>query len=266
MMRNATVLKPRERPHRTVAEMRRWKKLREQWVGELEPTGLFHRLFDHVPGVYFFAKNREGYLMFASAGLLQRYQMADEFEILGRTDFDLNPDIMAQAYVDDDKSLLAGVVAKVERIELWWDRQGMPDWFVVTKLPVKDRRGRVVGVMGLLRRPDEAERALPVFQTVARAVEIIRRDYAKPLLIGNLAAACGESVRQLQRRFRDAFGSTPQEFLIKTRILAAVRLLEETALTVTEISVRCGFVDASSFTQHFRKRTGVTPKAYRLNR
>jgi hypothetical protein len=75
--------------------MRRWKKVRELWVGELEPTGLFHRLFDHVPGVYFFAKNREGHLMFASAGLLQRYQMADEFEILGRTDFDLNPDIMA---------------------------------------------------------------------------------------------------------------------------------------------------------------------------
>jgi AraC-like DNA-binding protein len=244
--------------------MRRWKKVREQWVGELEPTGLFHRLFDHVPGVYFFAKNREGHLMFASAGLLQRYQMADEFEILGRTDFDLNPDIMAQAYVDDDRSLLAGDVAKVERIELWWDRQGMPDWFVVTKLPVVDKRGRVAGVMGMLRRPDAAERALPVFQTVAQAVEIIRREYAKPLLIGDLAAACGESVRQLQRRFRDAFGSTPQEFLIKTRILEAARLLEETTLSVAEISARCGFVDASRFTQHFRRRTGVTPKGYRI--
>ena len=166
--------------------------------------------------------------------------------------------------MDDDRSLLAGEVAKVERIELWWDRQGMPDWFVVTKLPVVDKRGRVAGVMGMLRRPDAAERALPVFQTVARAVEIIRRDYAKPLLIGDLAAACGESVRQLQRRFRDAFGSTPQEFLIKTRILEAARLLEETTLSVAEISARCGFVDASRFTQHFRRRTGVTPKGYRI--
>jgi AraC-like DNA-binding protein len=266
MMRNATMLKPRERPERTTAEMRRWKKVREGWVGELEPTGLFHRLFDHVPGVSFFAKNREGHLMFASAGLLQRYQMADEFEILGRTDFDLNPDLMAQAYVDDDKRLLAGEVPMVEGIELWWDRQGMPDWFVVTKLPVVDKRGRVAGVMGLLRRPDAAERALPVFQTVARAVEIIRRDFAKPLLIGDLAAACGESVRQLQRRFRDAFGSSPQEFLIKTRILEAARLLEGTKLSVAEISARCGFVDASSFTQHFRRRTGVTPKGYRADR
>ena len=115
-------------------------------------------------------------------------------------------------------------------------------------------------------RAAEAERALPVFQTVARAVEIIRRDFAKPLLIGDLAAACGESVRQLQRRFRDAFGSTPQEFLIKTRILEAARLLEGTTLSVAEISARCGFVDASSFTQHFRRRTGVTPKGYRAGK
>lgn len=224
---------------------------------------MFHRLFDLVPGVHFFAKNREGHLMFASKGLLQRYQMASENEILGRTDYDLNPDVMARAYVEDDARLLAGKVEKVERIELWWDQQGMPDWFVVSKLPLRDKQKRVAGVMGLLRRPDESERALPVFQTVGRAVDMMRRDYAKPLLIADLARECGESVRQLQRRFQSAFGSTPQEFLIKTRILAAARLLEGTALTVAEISARCGFVDASSFTQHFRKRTGVTPKAYR---
>jgi AraC-like DNA-binding protein len=265
-MGNATPLKPLRRRDRPGTEIRRWRRLREGWVAAIDPASHFHRLFDHIPGLHFFAKDREGHLMFASRALRERYSMRDESEILGMTDFDLNPDLMAQAYVDDDGRLLSGEAEVIERIELWWDSQGMPDWFMVTKLPLRDRRGRVVGVMGLLRRPDEAERALPVFQTVARAVEIIRRDYAKPLLIGNLAAACGESVRQLQRRFRDAFGSTPQEFLIKTRILAAVRLLEETALTVTEISVRCGFVDASSFTQHFRKRTGVTPKAYRLNR
>ena len=229
----------------------------------LEPTGLFQRLFDHIPGVYFFAKNQAGHLMFASQGLLDRYQMSDDSDFIGRTDFDLNPDTMAQAYVDDDHRLLAGKVTIVERIELWWDRQGMPDWFLVTKLPLLDKRHRVQGVMGTLRRPDEAERRLPVFQTVARAVELIRRDYAKPLSIEDIATVCGQSLRQLQRRFQTAFGITPQEFLIKTRVLAATRLLEQTTLTVGEIAVQCGFVDASSFTQHFRKRLRQTPLQYR---
>jgi AraC-like DNA-binding protein len=266
MMRNATPLKPLDRPPRTQAVIRRWKKAREQWLAALEPASLFHRLFDHIPGVYFFAKDREGHLMFASEGLRQRYAMRDETEILGMTDFDLNPGSMAQAYVDDDKRIVAGKARLIERIELWWDRQGMPDWFLVTKLPLHDRKGRVQGVMGTLRRPDEAERRLPVFQTVAQAVEIIRRDFAKPLLVEDVARSCGQSLRQLQRRFQSAFGITPQEFLLRTRVLEATRLLEQTTLAAGEIATRCGFVDQSSFSQHFRKRIGVSPAVYRRAR
>lgn len=256
-------LKPRERPRRGAAEIARWRKARDAWMTSLEPASLFQRLFDHLPGVYFFAKNRDGHLMFASQGLLQRYQMRDDSEFIGRTDFDINPDTMAQAYVEDDKRLLAGQARIIERIELWWDRQGMPDWFLVTKLPLYDRRGRVQGVMGTLRRPDEAERRLPVFQTVARAVERIRRDFSKPLKIEDIARSCGQSLRQLQRRFQSAFGITPQEFLIRTRVLEATKLLEQTTLSASEIATRCGFVDPSSFAQHFRKRTGSSPAAYR---
>jgi AraC-like DNA-binding protein len=263
MIRNATPLKPRERPQRPTTEIARWRKERSLWMAALEPTLLFQRLFDHIPGVYFFAKNKSGHLMFASQGLLQRYQMRDDSEFIGRTDFDINPDTMAQAYVDDDKRLLAGKVEVIERIELWWDSQGIPDWFLVTKLPLFDKRRRIQGVMGTLRRPAEAERLLPVFQTVAQAVEIIRRDFSKPLLIEDVAKSCGQSLRQLQRRFQSAFGITPQEFLLKTRVLAAVRLLEETSQTASEIAQQCGFVDASSFTQHFRKRMGEAPAVYR---
>lgn len=262
-MRYATPLRPGTGTSRKPAELQRWRRARARWMESLQPTALFQKLFDHVPGVYFFAKDRAGHIMFASRGLLDRYQMRDDSEILGLTDYDINPDSMAECYVLDDQRILRGEASVVERIELWWDRQGMPDWFLVTKLPLVDRRGRAQGVMGLLRRPDAAERQLPVFQTVARAVEIIRRDYARPLVITDVAAACGQSLRQLQRRFHTAFGITPQEFLIKTRVLAAMRLLEETSLTASEIAQQCGFVDASSFTQHFRKRTGVATAAYR---
>jgi transcriptional regulator GlxA family with amidase domain len=92
---------------------------------------------------------------------------------------------------------------------------------------------------------------------------MIRRDMGGRVVMAEVAAACGQSLRQLQRQFRAAFGITPQEFLIKTRLLAATRLLEETQMTAAEISEQCGFVDASSFTQHFRARLGITPMAYR---
>ena len=265
-MRNATSLRPRQRAERSPSEIQRWRETRDAWMTSIDPNLHFHRIFDHIPGLHFFAKNREGHLMVASQGLRARYSMRDESEILGMTDFDLNPDPMAQAYVDDDRQLLGGEAEHIERIELWWDGMGMPDWFMVTKLPLRDHDGVIQGVMGVLRRPDDSDRELPVFQTVAKAVEIMRRDYPREVSIAEISKKCGQSVRQLQRRFRIAFGITPQEFLIKTRVLAAQRLLEETNLTVTEIAQQCGFVDASSFSQHFRKRIGFSPAAYRRER
>jgi len=265
-MRNATPLKPCARKKRSPAEVARWRRRRAQWIAGMEPASLFHRIFDHIPGVFFFAKDRQGHTMFASRRILELYRMRDESEMLGLTDFDINPGVMAAGYVREDGLILRGKSKKIERIELWFDRQGAPDWFLVTKLPLLDKRGRVAGVMGLLRRPAAAEYQLPVFETVAKAVEIIRRDYAKPLVIADLATICGQSLRQLQRRFQAAFGLTPQEFLIKARVLAAIRLLEETSLTAGEIAARCGFIDQSSFTQHFRARIGMTPARYRNRR
>ena len=262
-MRFTTPLRPRTGGHRRPADVRQWLAHRAAWLGRLDPMQLFHRLFDHIPGVYFFAKDHDGHIMFASQPLLERYHMCDEAQIVGLNDFDINPNSMAEAFVGDDRRILSGEVAFVERLELWWDAQGMPDWFVVTKMAVRDRFNMAQGVMGVLRPPDSNERALPIFQTVARAVELMRRDYAKPLRIDQVASDSGQSLRQLQRHFQSVFGFSPQEFLIKTRINAAARLLEETVLSASEIAHQCGFVDPSSFTQLFRKRMRVTPGGYR---
>ena len=218
VMRNATPLQPRRKRHqRSRRELATLEAQRGAWVATLAPGSLFHKLFDHLPGVFFFAKDRAGRTMFASRGTLERYRMRDEAEILGLTDFDLSPGGMAEQYVRDDERLLTGKVKHIERLELWFDRQGMPDWYVVTKLPLLDRRGCPAGVMGTLRRAEECEMQLPVFQAVAHAMKTIRCDFAKPILITEVARQCGQSLRQLQRRFQEAIGVTPQEFLMRTR-------------------------------------------------
>lgn len=266
-MPNATRLHPRiARVRRNQRQISSLKKERAGWIAQLSPASHFHTLFDHIPGVFFFAKDRKGRTMFASRGILRLYQMRDEEEMLGLTDHDLNPAIMATGYVSDDQRLLTGKAEMIERLELWFDPQGLPDWFVVTKLPVCDGHRRRIGVMGVLRRADEHEKQLPVFQTVSRAVEIIRRDYAMPLTIAALAKASSASPRQFQRRFKSTFGITPQEFLIKTRVLVAAQLLEETNLSAAEIAERCGFADASAFSEQFHQRTKMTPTQYRRSK
>ncbi|RFC44092.1 MAG: hypothetical protein DVB28_001201 [Verrucomicrobia bacterium] len=264
-MRNATVLRPLQRGRRSEADLERWRQYRAEWVAGMHAQSNFHLLFDHIPGVAFFAKDREGHLLFASKALLARYGMPDDSGILGFKDHDINPRSMADAYVEDDLKLVSGEVNLVERVELWWDLQGLPDWYLVTKIPLFAVDGSCAGVAGILRAPAESERRLPLFQTVAKAVEVIRRDYAKPLRIECVAEACGESLRQLQRHFQRSFGLTPQEFLLKTRVIAAARMLEDTTLSLSQVGEGCGFLDQNAFAQHFRRRTGLTPAAYRRN-
>jgi AraC-like DNA-binding protein len=98
---------------------------------------------------------------------------------------------------------------------------------------------------------------------VARAVQIIRPDLAKSVLVEDIAAACGQSLRRLRRKLQAAFGISPQVFLIKTRVLLAARIRESTKRSIGEIAAMCGFPDKSGFFPRFRKRTGQTPRAYR---
>jgi AraC-like DNA-binding protein len=236
---------------------------RAAWLSTVRPKDHFHTLFDYLPGVCFYCKDFQGRFMLVSRSFMQHYQMRHESEIIGFTDFDVAPLHMASGFVRDDARLLSGKARCVERVELWFDKQGTPDWFFVTKLALRGADDRICGTAGIVRRAAEHEMRLPVIQGVARAIEIIRRDFAGPLLLSEVARACGLSMRHFQRRFQDAFGFSPQEFLMRTRVIAAMKLLEETNLSASEIAVRCGFVDGSSFAEQFRARVSQTPSTYR---
>jgi AraC-like DNA-binding protein len=59
------------------------------------------------------------------------------------------------------------------------------------------------------------------------------------------------------------FGLTPSQYIAKTRITAASRLLRETDQSVADIALSCGFYDHSAFTRTFGKMTGTTPSRLR---
>jgi AraC-like DNA-binding protein len=236
---------------------------RDAWLREIDPEHLFHRLFDVIPGVHFFAKNRKGELMFVSRNNLALGPKADEAAVIGLTDFDLNPADMARSYVRDDARIYATERPLLNHVELWFDRLGMPDWFVVNKMPIWSRAGKIIGIMGFSQNYDGRAKTLQPLQGISKAVSHLRQHYHREIALGELARVAALSPRQLQRKFKAAFGVGPQQFLIKTRLLAGCHALRESQQTMAEIAYACGFGDQSAFARHFRLHIGMTPSQFR---
>jgi AraC family transcriptional activator FtrA len=71
------------------------------------------------------------------------------------------------------------------------------------------------------------------------------------------------SLRTFLRRFREATGTTPAEWLVSERLALARDLLETTALPVERIATECGFGSADTLRHHFRRRLATSPARYR---
>jgi AraC-like DNA-binding protein len=236
---------------------------REAWLRQIAPASLFHALFDHLPGLHFFAKNRRGETMFSSESVRKLYGLRDEADVIGLTDYDLNPPVMAKGYVADDERIYRTGEPVLRRVELWWDARGVPDWYQVTKLPIRSRRGAIIGIMGVLQRYEGAVHLAMPWREIDDAVRHIRERFRGPVSISDLAKLTGLSSRQLERKFHAILGISPQEFLIKTRVLAACHALRQSEASLADIATDCGFYDQSSFTEHFRRYVGQTPREFR---
>jgi AraC family transcriptional regulator len=64
------------------------------------------------------------------------------------------------------------------------------------------------------------------------------------------------------RAFKQSFGIPPHRYHTTRRIERAKVLLAKRAISVTDIGLRVGFSETSSFTTAFRKATGLTPSGY----
>jgi AraC-like DNA-binding protein len=239
---------------------------REAWLRQIAPASLFHRLFDVMPGLQFFAKNRRGEMMFVNRANFEKFQTTDETALIGLTDFDLNPPSLAGSYVNDDARIYASGKPLLNHVEFGFDEQGMLDWFVVNKMPIRSRAGEIIGIMGFARVCQEQAEVRPPFHTIATAVSHVRRNYQQDISVGGLAQLAGLSVSQLEGEFKACLGLGPQQFLLKTRLLAACRRLTATDDGLAQIASDCGFTHPSAFAHQFHRHLGVTPREFRRQR
>lgn len=94
---------------------------------------------------------------------------------------------------------------------------------------------------------------------VQKMLDYIYTHYAQPVTIADIAGAANISPSEATRSFHEYMDSSPVNVLIRYRLQTAHRLLQDTSLTVQEISFSCGFRSANYFGRQFRKLYGYTP-------
>jgi AraC family transcriptional regulator, transcriptional activator FtrA len=83
------------------------------------------------------------------------------------------------------------------------------------------------------------------------------------LTVEVMARRANVSPRTFARRFKAVCGTTPLQWLLAQRVLAAQRLLENTDLSVEHIASEVGFGSATSLRTHFARALGTSPVGYR---
>lgn len=100
-------------------------------------------------------------------------------------------------------------------------------------------------------------------RTAGKAVALMRENIEAPLPIPEIAALAGCTQKTLEQRMVAALGATPSAVYRHLRLSAALRLVEDTDVSVSEIASRCGYENASSMTRAFKAAFGESPRAKR---
>ena len=104
---------------------------------------------------------------------------------------------------------------------------------------------------------------LDLARHLLRARDLAHAQYAQPLDVAALARRAHVSPTHFARCFKEAYGSTPHQYLLGRRLERAAFLLRETDRPVTDICLDVGFASLGTFSTTFKRLLGVTPSAYR---
>ncbi len=188
------------------------------------------RPFDGITGLFYIVKDHLSRVVAISPESVQRMGYRHENEVLGK---------------------LPG--------------EYLPPELATHKYPLRDGDGKVVGVIAILQNLDIREKRYAHLGPVGDAADHIRTHLGEPLIVGEIARLAGYSERQLQRNFRRVFSQTIQQYIIASRINAAIHELTVGGAGISEIALKFGFSDQSAFSNCFKRFTGQPPHAYRVS-
>lgn len=120
-------------------------------------------------------------------------------------------------------------------------------------------------IAGMIERLTDEYRAhshLSKRDLVGIAAALIQQKEGR-LSVTDIAGHLNVSKDYLRHLFLEYSGLSPHKMIINTKIRKAIRLLQDSHFSVTEVAEQCGFADVYYFSSQFKKKLSVTPTQFR---
>jgi AraC-like DNA-binding protein len=121
---------------------------------------------------------------------------------------------------------------------------------------------RVIETAGGRARPATGTHARDRRRAVDAAAWIDAHAH-EPVDLGRTAREAGVSPFHFLRLFAGVLGVTPHQYLLRSRLRRAARLLADDARPVTDVALDVGFADVSNFVRTFHRAAGLSPRRFR---
>ncbi|CAN7466426.1 helix-turn-helix domain-containing protein [Caballeronia sp. LjRoot34] len=102
-----------------------------------------------------------------------------------------------------------------------------------------------------------------VASTIKEASRWIEEHCARPITVADMAQSVSMGERTFLRHFKAETGMPPSEYLLRTRLDIACRLLITTTLPIDKVARRCGMRSGTRLAKIFKRRLGISATDYR---
>ncbi len=134
----------------------------------------------------------------------------------------------------------------------------IPPLFQETRLMAQHEMGKPS-----LEAYDYADSSEYLCQAVERVIVEMNSRIATPLSLQDMAEIAALSPSYFHRVFRDITGIPPYRFQVALRLEMAKGLLLTTQLSVTDVCQEIGYDSLGTFTTHFTRHVGISPRGLR---
>jgi PAS domain S-box-containing protein len=230
---------------------------------EGQQVGRPSELFEASTDTFYFVKDRRGRFVHINKLLRDYFGMESDSEIIGKTDFEILRFDLAEKYKVDDDGIMSSGKSLRNKLELLGDGKGNIQWFLTTKVPLRNFNGEIVGIEGLTRDVRRTENSIEPYSEFRECIDFMQQNFMNNISIKSLAELSCMSLSTFERKFKKHFGCSPNQYIKRLRLEEACQLLVA-GYNIQRVALDCGFCDQSYFTREFRLLMGLTPRKYQL--